>query len=737
MNSAYSQVAGTRPRIRRDVLFTATPDGVLFHNATSGFRVTAPGGYRLASLLVPHLDGSKSVADICAPLPERQRDLIASLVRALYERDLARDVPAADPQAPPVPDEVATRFAPQIDYLDHYGDRAPHRFAAFRQCAVAVLGTGPVATACATALIRNGLGTIHVAPGAVAAAARAEADELAADGCPVTVTELPTTTAASWADLPPVDVVLVAGGDRAAADTYALLDGGIPAGVRLLPAWVFGDRAVVGPVMGEDRTGCWCCAALRLTAVDPGSAARLWSGLAIPGTGFAPRPLGRPLAAMIGNLLGYEVFRLMTGVLPAETAGTVLVQNIDTLDVLSEPLLAHPACPFCQRSGGSAGSVNAADLAAAVSELDAPAPAVETAESSGSPDPSAEADAIVADLREWSRLLQPHVGVFTDWADEDWNQTPIKIGSVSYPVLSGPARTVHAFDVHHVAGARRRALFAGAASYAGQLTRPAPAGDRLPRIDPARILTATGGAGGSHGGWVTAVSLLTGAASAVPAAAVEPFGQANRPGGFEPTIAGSGAGPTLTAAVRQALGSALAYAALGRAVAGGRVDRVPLDSITDDRERTFLVKSAANLGIDVELLDLSALSPLPVLLAWCQDPDGGVRWEVAADLSGGRAATSVLCDLIGRVQLIRQAGAASDHPDPVLTDFDPRSLVVASDAPLRSADEHTWSGVLAALRAAGPHPYAVRVGGPDLRAAGVEAVRVVLATMDGAQEAGR
>ena len=40
MATAYDAVAGTRPRVRRDVLFTETPDGVLFHNADGGFQLT-------------------------------------------------------------------------------------------------------------------------------------------------------------------------------------------------------------------------------------------------------------------------------------------------------------------------------------------------------------------------------------------------------------------------------------------------------------------------------------------------------------------------------------------------------------------------------------------------------------------------------------------------------------------------------------------------------------------------
>ncbi|MET8067946.1 hypothetical protein ABZS65_30405, partial [Micromonospora sp. NPDC005313] len=190
MSTAYETVAQTRPRMRHDVLFTRTEDGVLFHNASSGFRLTSGTAYRLATLLVPHLNGRNRVADICRPLPAARRDMIGELVEALYARGFARDVPAEEDPETVLDPAVAGTFAAQIAYVDHYTDRPAHRFAAFRDTRVAVLGDGPVARSCATALLRNGAAGVTVR----AAVAPGLADELAAlteAGCPATVDELP------------------------------------------------------------------------------------------------------------------------------------------------------------------------------------------------------------------------------------------------------------------------------------------------------------------------------------------------------------------------------------------------------------------------------------------------------------------------------------------------------------------------------------------------------------------
>lgn len=385
--AAYEEIADTRPRVRRDVLFTRTPEGVLFHNAHGGFSLTTKEAYRFASLIVPHLNGRNSVAEICQGLDDSRRSMVVELVRALYTRGFARDAgPAEAPGAPAPVAAVAARFAAQIDYVDHYVGEAGSRFQRFRESRVAVLGDDLTARWCVLSLVRNGCATVGVAagvdrPGNGFAEVRTEVAALVAEGCPVSVTLLggqagqagpadggrtgggeaatgperhrsgPGRTGSGWADLEGFDLVVVTGGPAGLRQLVGLLDAGIPAGKRLLGAWTIGDRAVVGPLMTADTRGCWACAALRLGAnTDPDAAADLWSsvGPLAPLDPGGPR-IGRPLAAMLGNLLGYEVFRLTTGALPAETDGRLIVQDLDSLDVVAEPLLPTRAARAAAR----------------------------------------------------------------------------------------------------------------------------------------------------------------------------------------------------------------------------------------------------------------------------------------------------------------------------------------------------------------------------------------------------
>ncbi|MET9604284.1 TOMM precursor leader peptide-binding protein [Streptomyces sp. NPDC006512] len=720
--ASYEAVATSRPRIRRDVLFTQTPEGVLFHNSDGGFRLNAKTAYRFATLIVPHLTGEHSVAELCQGLGEPQRAMVGELVKTLYERDFARSVAEPEPAAGAAAADphVARRFSPQIAYADHYADDAEARFLRFRGTRVAVLGEDRVALWCALSLVRNGCAEIGLLPGLERAEVLAEAEEARADGAPVRIHTLPDPEGAlDWGKLTGFDFVVVTGGTAAPGRLFPLLRAGIPEGRSLLPAWTYGSDAVVGPLMTRGTAGCWACAALRLGAARGGAgAAELWSSLALPDAGPAAGPVpGRPLAAMIGNLLGYEVFRATSGALPAETAGRLLVQDMASLDVTAEPLFPHPRCPFCADAEPGA----PVDLAAA-GTTDTPAlPTLETAR---------DADALVEELNRRSALVRPAAGVFTRYADEELTQLPLKLGVVELGIGHAGPRSVAAFDIHHVAGARMRALDAAALVYAehvvparGLLT---DTGRETP-VAPSALATSSGIPGGA-GAHQRAFSLLTKEPVLVPAGAVRPFGPHNAERLFERSRAGAGAGPSPADAAAAGLLSALGHAALLRAVRGAAAAAVPLPAPDgEDAELGFLVRSAERLGMRPELLDLGegARSGAAVLLA-----RSGGRWALGAGLDRRTAAVAALRELLGAAQYEADeagGGGPADTGDPLLADLDARALAVSGAAgPLGAEPAASWDGVLERLAASGLDAYVAETGSRELAGAGIHTVRVLL-----------
>ncbi|MFJ5737887.1 TOMM precursor leader peptide-binding protein [Streptomyces microflavus] len=723
---AFDALAGTRPRIRRDVLFTETPGGVLFHNADGGFHLTGRTAYRFASLVVPHLTGQHRLDELCAGFGPAQRAMAAELVKTLYARGFARDIPATGSGTDTtggegLPEEIAERFAAQIAYVDHYTDDAPARFARYRTTSVAILGDDETARWCALSLLRNGCARIgtttpHDDVTAEAAGVGAQVDTVTAQAGTV-----PAGPGASWADLDGYDVVVVTG-PGAGARTHRLLAAGVPEGVTLIPAWLFGRRLVVGPLSTAASTGCWACALLRLGAnVDPGTAAELWSEAAgaVPPSGDA---LSGPVAAMVGNLVGYEIFRLTTGALPAETDGQVLVQDLESLDVMAEPVQPHPRCARCA-------SLDAREPAAALPDsLALPvAPTVETAR---------DAEALVEELNRVSTaLVRPYTGIFRRYDDEELTQTPLKLSRVEVALGGGVRRRIAAFDVHHLAGARMRALYAAAEVYVEHVV-PLPVRDvpqqALRTLGPA-ALTTGGGTGAEPTAWATATSLITKEPVRVPAAALRPFGPHNRDRAHLASRAGSGAGGSAAEAAGLGLLSALAHDALVRAVRGTtRVSPVAADG--SDPELVFLLKSAANLDIAVELLDLGEAdrtSAHVVLAREAEGLSGQGRWAVGAGLSRRTATASALRDLLGQVQLAAEdPGAAVDLGDPLVGDLAAAAIAVGGESVAVEGAETTFDAVLDRLRSAGRDALYAATTPADLPSGSVATARVLL-TVDG------
>lgn len=731
MTGSYQLVAAARPRVKRDVLYTQTAQGVLFHNAESGFQLAAKSAYRLACVLVPRLTGEHTIAQLCDGLGAGQQEMVAELVAALLDRGFARDVEPEPAAAERIGAEVAARFAPQINYIDHYTGQAEARFLRFRDARVAVLGTDQMARWCALSLVRNGAAAVGVQQPAppsdgVLAELTGEIADLVEAGCPVDLIEVPAAAAGAeldWADLRGFDVVLVTAGAR---QVTGLLRSGIPEGVSLLPASVFGGHALVGPLMSAGRSGCWVCAALRFGANRPaGPAADVWSELVVPPDGSSAP--GRALAAMLGNLLAYEVFRLVTGALPAETEGRVIIQDLDSMGSSTETLLAHPRCPFCRGAAPTAETLDAVEPR--------------------SPETSAVADADQADemfdeLLRRSLLVQPSMGVFTAFDDDEITQLPLKASRISLGLGHAARRTIAAFDVHHVVGARLSAVYRAAEAYAEHLG-PLPTGPRaedagLPRIRPAALAVASGtGADSDSTGaadWVRATSLLSAAKFLVPAAAVAGFGAANRDGRCLATSAGSGAGRSAAEALGRGLATALAHDALRGAMARERaVTRIALTSLDQDPELVFLVSAAGHLGLDLELLDLGGPdASMKVLVARAVDETTGQPvWAAGSDIRWQRAARDAMCDLIGQVQFGRELpGEPVDTGDPLIRALDPYALPVKADAAADLGAASSWSAVLDDLRGRGRDALAVPTGSADLERAGITVVRVLLVGRD-------
>jgi hypothetical protein len=419
---------------------------------------------------------------------------------------------------------------------------------------------------------------------------------------------------------------------------------------------------------------------------------------------------------MLGNLLAFEVFRLVTEALPAETRNQLVLQDLDSLDVLSEPLLPHPCCPFCTTPDTAADDVRPGDLLRTPHTDDEP---------TALPTDDEAAPAALAALEERDVLVHEAAGVFTGYADDTWEQIPLKVSTVRLGLGSGRVREISATDIHHVAGARLTALCRAAEVYVEHVVPPQLLADaELTRIAPAELALASG-VDAPADRWTKATSLLDGATVLVPADSARTLGGWNGSGLFERSAAGTGAAGSPRAALARALATALAHDALSAAVRRRTpVRSVDPASLTEDRELLFLLRAAENLDVRAELLNLDG-GFLPVVMARLTDPgDGAMRWAMGSGLRGRTAVLAALRDLLGAQQL-RRAGAEPDTGDPLWADLDVATLVAEETMPFQETAT-SWAAVLDGLAAEGRDAYAVPVTAPDLAAGHIHATRVLL-----------
>jgi bacteriocin biosynthesis cyclodehydratase domain-containing protein len=724
--TAHSESAlDARPTVKQDVIFARTGDGVIFHNASTGFQLAGATAYDFAKRVIPHLNGQTRVLEIRDALPERHRGTFLSLVESLTRYGFVRTEEPADHEVE-LAAEVLDQFGPQINYIAHYQGGARRRFRQVRQARVAVLGSDDTARWVVLGLLRNGFAHLRAeAPVLdVGPSDSAISDELATldrAGIPATV-DVIGASSSDWSDLGECQAVIVCG-DEAATRTAALLSAGIPEGTRLLSAIRVGERVIVGPLMSMTVPGCVTCALLRLGATDASDrladCLNLWTSLTSATLGAPELRGSRPVAAMLGNLLAYEVFREVSGLMPPESQGAVIVQHLDSADVSTEPLLAHPRCircaPLLPDSTG--------DLYAIVPES---RPRVE-ANSEASEEPTEENRP-----NRFQSLFGANVGILARFEDAADEQLPVRVGRVVVGVRPGERRGIVAFDVHTTYAARTRSVCAATALYALASTDGVPVDDdpTVPRIDPGRFPLSSLRRPVGVQKWVRAITLLGRSDIAVPAAAVFSTGPHNADGIFHRSGAGVVAAPTLAQAVGGAVVSALGGEALLRRVSDNAVTEIDHASLIRDDQLAYLLSSARNLGAALQVLDLGSDCGVPVVLARAVTAGNQkLAWALGSALTWRQAATNAICDTIGQIQ-VRSSDACVDLGLPVLETFHPWSLIPGDIGPASLATGTSFERIRTELRSEGRDLALVDVGANDLAQAGIRVVRALVFSGD-------
>ncbi|GIJ64445.1 TOMM precursor leader peptide-binding protein [Virgisporangium aurantiacum] len=728
-----------RPRLGHDVLFYDIGHGVVVRNTDQVYVVKGQFAYRFMCSLAPYLTGEYTVRDLCANLAPERQAMAVSLVRSLVERGFARNVHLSnDVDIDPA---VAEAFSVQLNYVEHFVDESAARFQRFRNTTVLMLGTGRVNRAAAESLLRNGLGSLSLVasssnnPAEDTAAVRERLAgcmaELAEAGTPPMVLPLDLTVGEVLAShaLNAYDFVIASSDDIGLAALRRLVHAGVTGGPVVLPATSIGSKVIIGPVTRPATAGCWQCSMLRYGAnADPSDAAALWHGIASGDLAPAAPRLNPQLAAMVGNALAFDLFRLVTGSFDAETDHGVLIQDISTLESKRERLWPHPLCPSC---------ADHQDFEAAV-------PVTPQVVHEEVPRPFSAArddrERLGTVLAEADKLVGLHTGVLSTFDDATVDQSPLKVSRVRLGAQPGTGmrpRLITAFDLHYLPVARRSALRAALLVYVGQVAsirRAVTGSTAMPNtLSPTELSGSTGLAVDEDEPlpWLPATSLITGAQRLVPAAAVHPFSTLNSDAVFERSGAGGGAGATIGEAVRTGLLSALAFEALRDAVsARSEPRRIDRGAPPAGSELEFLLRTFDNLDAPPEVLEISRWRNASVVLARTPDHAPQPLWTVRAALSREAAVVAALRDLAGLVQMHHLAEADEvDLGGPFLPGFDAR-VVHASDDPSPGTSRNppgNAAELVDELSDDGRDVLVVETTTPELRSqAAVGTVRVLL-----------
>jgi hypothetical protein len=330
-----------RPKLKPDVYWVPSNEGVAFVHAGGSMQIRGRSALALMDRLAPHLDGTMSLDDLLAGLPEGKKEMVGVLVRALRGAGMVKDS-GEDRPHDLTGDELAAYDA-EISYVDYYLDSAARRFQTYRETPVACVGSGLTLTALVHACLRSGVRstTVHVAGDGetdrerLAGFGRAAADRDPGQHLAVhTLGDLHEVVHGAGL------VLHVADGpapERAFALDRLCRDHRIP----LVQAVMSGDEAWVGPVSLPGRPG-WASAWHRRA-----------TNLTVPPASERPSEyLAGPTAAIVANRISFLAMRHLTGVAAADPGAAdpagqdrdaVSRVDLETLQTSEHRYHAHPA----------------------------------------------------------------------------------------------------------------------------------------------------------------------------------------------------------------------------------------------------------------------------------------------------------------------------------------------------------------------------------------------------------
>ncbi len=578
------------PRLRQDLTFIETPDGVYLNDRIGGCVIHGTGSYGLLSKLLPYLDGEHRLRDTLELLPQQNRQTVVRFLSALHTRGLLREgsLPEELCNAP-----VLQRFTSQRALLHDLG-ADPQAIMRVIDAHVVVAAHGSAGVPVARFLRDNGVGQNR---GSVT---EVDIEDFEADCIPEggIVLAVCTEGALEW-------LINVAGLAQA--------------NFSLLPVWQLDGYVFIGPWQGCEDGAVIRSALARAASSRPGrTIATLAMGLPVRQRSLAPA-----IYESVGGLVSLELFRILAGVDAGSLKLAVMRMDVETLQTTREPVVLEPGY-----------------------YPDVPALALSPVESAG----TGEVSELEAHYRRLLPLLGNPCGLFTECDDDQLPQLPIKLGRLRCPI---PGGDVIGTDVRFVLNARVRAILRALAQYAVGVFRSTSdqGGDtEMVVIADDRLESWFGGAGSGNARVAGAFVDRSDEVVLVPLEAVTASPLRCGHTIFHPDLGGVGVGQKADEATNAALLSAWAHATARECERGTRaVHEIRTSQLPDSergREIALLLSSLGARASTVRLLAPEGGCPLAVVLF---DGERKAIWAHAQ--TWGEAAVIALSALVGIDQL--------------------------------------------------------------------------------------
>ncbi len=147
-------------QVKSDTFYYPTEKGVYLKNNNGSLTLKGKNIYEWIVRLLPILNGDYYLDEIIEKKSEKHREKITGLIMTLFDHGFLKVI--NEDEVPFLPAAVKERHADLLQFIDYYCDFSEKRFEKYRQSKMLLIGCGLSLTALASALLDSGIQNIKI-----------------------------------------------------------------------------------------------------------------------------------------------------------------------------------------------------------------------------------------------------------------------------------------------------------------------------------------------------------------------------------------------------------------------------------------------------------------------------------------------------------------------------------------------------------------------------------------------